>query len=180
MWRPRAWQHIRTDQRGSGRTCGATAARPTQRAHGARCDIGAYQRTDPDPFDTENFPEQSNPNGLAIIDGANFLVADAANNDLLHITKQGSIETVGTVPAAQDPVSIRSERRTDRTCGGGPHRGCGGSRWRLVCFGAGWIPVHPRNIQSLADCPNPAPRTGRATTRQQAGRAPSTRPGSRR
>ena len=66
-------------------------------------DIGAYQRTDPDPFDTENFPEQSNPNGLAIIDGANFLVADAANNDLLHITKQGSIETVARFPLRRIP-----------------------------------------------------------------------------
>ncbi|MEO8075157.1 MAG: ScyD/ScyE family protein [Acidobacteriota bacterium] len=66
-------------------------------------DIGAYQQTDPDPFDTENFPEQSNPNGLAIVDGDNFLVTDAANNDLLHITKQGAIETVARFPLRSIP-----------------------------------------------------------------------------
>ena len=69
-------------------------------------DIGAYQQTDPDPFDKENFPEQSNPNGLTIIDGDNFLVTDAANNDLLHITKQGVIETVARFPLRRIPFPI--------------------------------------------------------------------------
>ena len=61
-------------------------------------DIGAYQVTDPDPIDQDDFPEESNPNGIAILSGDRFLVADAANNDLLLINKQGAIETVARFP----------------------------------------------------------------------------------
>ena len=61
-------------------------------------DIGAYQVTDPDPNDQDDFPEESNPNGIAILSGDRFLVTDAANNDLLLINKQGAIETVARFP----------------------------------------------------------------------------------
>lgn len=57
-------------------------------------DIGQYQTTDPDPDDLEDFPEESNPNGLALLSGGRIVVADAANNDLLHVDKQGHITTV--------------------------------------------------------------------------------------
>jgi hypothetical protein len=66
-------------------------------------DIGAYQVTDPDPEDTEGIPEESNPNGLAVLGNGNVLVADAANNDLLHITKSGEISTVARFPVETVP-----------------------------------------------------------------------------
>lgn len=61
-------------------------------------DIAAYQTTDPDPSDTEGIPEESNPNGLALLGGGSVLVADAANNDLLHVTKRGEVSTVARFP----------------------------------------------------------------------------------
>jgi hypothetical protein len=61
-------------------------------------DIGAYQVTDPDPSDQEGIPDESNPNGLALLGGGNVLVTDAANNDLLHIDKHGTITTVARFP----------------------------------------------------------------------------------
>jgi hypothetical protein len=57
-------------------------------------DIAAYQKTDPDPYDLEDFPEDSNPFGLAALRDGSVLVSDAAGNDLLHVFKDGSIETV--------------------------------------------------------------------------------------
>jgi hypothetical protein len=58
-------------------------------------DIAAYQVGDPDPFDQADppFPEESNANGLAVLGGGRFLVADAANNDLL-LVDDGEITTV--------------------------------------------------------------------------------------
>jgi hypothetical protein len=60
----------------------------------AFADIAAYQATDPDPYDLEDFPEDSNPFGLAALSDGSVLVADAAGNDLLHVLADGSIETV--------------------------------------------------------------------------------------
>jgi hypothetical protein len=57
-------------------------------------DIAAYQEGDVDPDDTEDFPEESNPNGLALLHGGKFLVADAAGNDLLLVDSRGRIKTV--------------------------------------------------------------------------------------
>jgi sugar lactone lactonase YvrE len=67
-------------------------------------DIAAYQRTDPDPHDTEGNPTESNPNGLAILGGGGFLVADAANNDLLLVRRDGSIDTVARFPTRIVPM----------------------------------------------------------------------------
>jgi hypothetical protein len=58
-------------------------------------DIPAYQVTDPDPEDQEDNPEESNPYGLASFQGDAF-VADAAGNDLLRVTQDGSVTTVAT------------------------------------------------------------------------------------
>jgi hypothetical protein len=73
-------------------------------------DIGAYQQTDPDPDDQDDFPEESNPNGLAILSSGSTLVTDAANNDLLEISRNGTISTVARFkrelvpfPALDDP-----------------------------------------------------------------------------
>lgn len=62
-------------------------------------DIGAYQATDPDPFDQEGFPEDSNPFGLAALRDGSVLVADAAGNDLLrvHPRKHGKKAHIVTV-----------------------------------------------------------------------------------
>jgi hypothetical protein len=57
-------------------------------------DIAAYQASDPDPDDQEGIPEESNPNGLALLKGGDVLVADAANNDLLLVDDDGEITTV--------------------------------------------------------------------------------------
>lgn len=57
-------------------------------------DIAAYQATDPDPYDLEDFPEDSNPFGLAALHHGGVLVADAAGNDLLRVSRDGDIETV--------------------------------------------------------------------------------------
>jgi hypothetical protein len=60
-------------------------------------DVLAYQKTDPDPFDQEDVPDETNPFGIAKIRGG-FLVVDSANNDLLEIEKDGDIETVARFP----------------------------------------------------------------------------------
>lgn len=60
----------------------------------AVADIAAYQAGDPDPFDNEDVPAESNPYGLASLPSGDALVVDAANNDLLRITPGGNITTV--------------------------------------------------------------------------------------
>lgn len=57
-------------------------------------DIPAYQATDPDPHNVADDPTESNPYGLAAFPGGAVLVADAAGNDVLKVTKQGRISTV--------------------------------------------------------------------------------------
>jgi len=57
-------------------------------------DIAAYQTTDPDPDDQEDLPEESNPNGLALLSGGGVLVVDAAGNDLLKVDTRRQITTV--------------------------------------------------------------------------------------
>jgi hypothetical protein len=57
-------------------------------------DIPAYQATDPDPFDVEDNPTESNPYGLAVLPSGDALVADAASNDLLRVTPGGATTTV--------------------------------------------------------------------------------------
>lgn len=57
-------------------------------------DIGAYQETDPDPFNQEGEPTESNPFGVAALASGAVLVADAAGNDLLRVSPRGDIRTV--------------------------------------------------------------------------------------
>jgi hypothetical protein len=57
-------------------------------------DIAAYQQTDPDLDDQEDFPEESNPFGLAKLSGGGVLVADSAGNDVLKITTRKTIKTI--------------------------------------------------------------------------------------
>ena len=48
-------------------------------------DIGAYQATDPDPFNLADPPGESNPFGVTVLSDRTVLVSDAAANDLLHV-----------------------------------------------------------------------------------------------
>ncbi|WP_170284780.1 ScyD/ScyE family protein [Kribbella amoyensis] len=58
-------------------------------------DIAKYQMKDPDPYDQENNPTDSNPFGVAALNDGTVLVSDAAGNDLLRVwVKSGHIKTV--------------------------------------------------------------------------------------
>jgi hypothetical protein len=58
-------------------------------------DIGAYQATDPDPFNLKDPPEESNPFGVTVLPDRTVLVSDAAANDLLRVFPgSGRIVTV--------------------------------------------------------------------------------------
>lgn len=60
----------------------------------AVADIAAYQASDPDPDNVEGTPTESNPYGLAVLRSGEVLVADAAGNDVLKVSKRGKITTV--------------------------------------------------------------------------------------
>jgi hypothetical protein len=81
---------------GTGGAGGATLYKWRQGWDEAKpfADIGAYQATDPDPYDQENFPEDSNPFGVVVDPKGGVLVSDAAGNDLLKVHFDGSITTV--------------------------------------------------------------------------------------
>jgi hypothetical protein len=57
-------------------------------------DIGKYQLKDPDPYDLEDHPTESNPFGVAALKDGTVLVADAAGNDLLRVWPNGHIKTI--------------------------------------------------------------------------------------
>ncbi len=60
-------------------------------------DIAAYQEHDVDPYDQEDFPEDSNPYGVASLPRGGALVADAGGNDLLRVRPNGDISTVARI-----------------------------------------------------------------------------------
>ena len=66
-------------------------------------DIGAYQVTDPDPYNTAGPPEESNPFGIALLPDS-VLVSDAAANDLLRVYPDGHIVTVARLKPRTVPV----------------------------------------------------------------------------
>jgi hypothetical protein len=66
-------------------------------------DIAGYQEGDPDPDDLEGVPEESNPNGLALLGGRRVLVADAAGNDLLLVDAKRRITTVARFKPEEVP-----------------------------------------------------------------------------
>jgi hypothetical protein len=59
-------------------------------------DITAYQIADPDPWDQDvpANPGESNPNGLAALSNNDVLLVDAAGNDLIRVSKDGTARTV--------------------------------------------------------------------------------------
>ncbi|MDX6246800.1 MAG: hypothetical protein QOF10_160 [Kribbellaceae bacterium] len=56
--------------------------------------IAKYQAKDPDPYDLEKNPTDSNPFGVAALRDGTVLVSDAAGNDLLRVWPNGHIQTV--------------------------------------------------------------------------------------
>ena len=60
-------------------------------------DVAAYQVGDPDPYDLEGNPTESNPFGLAALKDGSVLIADAAGNDLLRWYPNGDVEKVATL-----------------------------------------------------------------------------------
>jgi hypothetical protein len=80
-------------------------------------DIAAYQAKDPDPYDLEAEPTESNPFGLAALPNGATLVADAAGNDLLKVRPGGKMFTVARVKPRMVAASIPQEtlRTTGRT-----------------------------------------------------------------
>jgi hypothetical protein len=70
----------------------------------ALANIGAYQLTDPDPYNLADPPGQSNPFGLAPLDDGSVLVSDAAGNDLLRVYPDGEIITVARLRPRTVPV----------------------------------------------------------------------------
>lgn len=75
----------------------ATLFRWTRHGFVAVADIAAHQVTDPDPYDLEDFPEDSNPYSLHALKDGTVLVADAAANELLRVWPNGTIRTVARV-----------------------------------------------------------------------------------
>jgi hypothetical protein len=67
-------------------------------------DIGAYQQTDPDPFNVADDPAESNPFGVAALPDGSVLVSDAAANDLLRVFRDGRIVTVARLKPRTVPV----------------------------------------------------------------------------
>ncbi len=57
-------------------------------------DIAAYQQTDPDPYNVDEDPAQSNPYGLAALKSNDVLLADAAGNDVIRVRPNGDAWTV--------------------------------------------------------------------------------------
>jgi hypothetical protein len=58
-------------------------------------DIAAYQAADPDPVNTPGEPpEESNPYGIAALPSNDVLIADAAGNDVIRVSADGSARTV--------------------------------------------------------------------------------------
>ena len=82
---------------GSPPVPGATTLYKWRPHHGAArafANIGAYQATDPDPYDLEGNPTDSNPFGVVGLPDGSVLVSDAAGNDLLRVRKNHRIQTV--------------------------------------------------------------------------------------
>ncbi len=82
---------------GSARADGATTLyrwRPGYAKPRVVADIAKYQAHDPDPYDLEKNPTDTNPFGVAALRDGTVLVADAAGNDLLRVWPNGRVRTV--------------------------------------------------------------------------------------
>ncbi|WP_244931615.1 ScyD/ScyE family protein [Nocardioides sp. W7] len=79
--------------------------RPGYAAPAFVADIAAYQAGDHDPYNQEGPAGESNPYGLAVLGNGAVLVADAAGNDVLKVSKNGRrITTVARLKPRTVPV----------------------------------------------------------------------------
>lgn len=60
-------------------------------------DIAAFVANHPDPFDLEDNPEDSNPYDVSATRGKSVLVADAAANAVMRVTRSGKIHVIARV-----------------------------------------------------------------------------------
>ncbi|MGN6333324.1 MAG: ScyD/ScyE family protein [Motilibacteraceae bacterium] len=60
--------------------------------------MSAYQASDPDPYDLEGAPGESNPYDVTALPDGTALVADAAGNDLVRVWPNGRAVTVACFP----------------------------------------------------------------------------------
>ena len=62
-------------------------------------DVAKFQKTkSPDPYDLEGLPGDSNPYDVEVLPDGSALIADAAGNDLIRVTKSGQAWTVACFP----------------------------------------------------------------------------------
>lgn len=61
-------------------------------------DIAAYQESDPDPYDIEDNPAETNGYDVEVMRDGSVVIADAAGNDLLRVTEDGDVTTVACFP----------------------------------------------------------------------------------
>ncbi|HVQ87116.1 MAG TPA: ScyD/ScyE family protein [Actinomycetes bacterium] len=61
--------------------------------------LRAYQKSDPDPYNTNGRPGESNAYGLTVLPNGDALVADAAANDIVRVTPDGDAWTVARFDA---------------------------------------------------------------------------------
>jgi len=59
--------------------------------------IQRWQRQNPDPYDLEGRAKESNPYGVAAMADGSAVVADAANNSVVHVTRDGEVTHVARV-----------------------------------------------------------------------------------
>ena len=94
-------------------------------------DIAAYQADDPDPFDLEGIPDESNPYGLTVMKNGDVLIADAAGNDVIRVTPDGTPSTVARFETEMvktdhlPPAPARPAAQEDPVRGRAHHRGGG-------------------------------------------------------
>jgi hypothetical protein len=75
-------------------------------------DIAAYQAADPDPYNNPiEDPAESNPYGLAALKTNQVLVADAAGNDIIRVSPDGTAVTVARFPRR----SVKTDKVGDPT-----------------------------------------------------------------
>ena len=70
-------------------------------------DLYAYQVGDPDEHDIDDppFPEESNPYGLTVLWNGDALVADAAANDIVRVSPDGTASTLARFDVQMESTS---------------------------------------------------------------------------
>ncbi|MBV9953051.1 MAG: ScyD/ScyE family protein [Acidimicrobiia bacterium] len=79
--------------------------------------LARFAIDNPDPYDQDNFPTESNPFAIAAEPNGNALVGDAAANSVVRIDKQGhtslvarlALQTVNTPPGSGLPPQMTAE-----------------------------------------------------------------------